>query len=93
MASGLPATLAAGRSPNESLESLGAVWGIRRRYLTTSIVECECGADYERTTSKVIFRDKDDAQCTCGRTLESWNGSRIPQFRKIRDAPDGPQTS
>jgi hypothetical protein len=46
-------------------------------------VTCECGAVYERTEVKLIFRDKDSYECGCGRTLESWNGSRIPQFRLI----------
>jgi len=48
-------------------------------------VTCECGAVYERTEQKVIFRDKDSVNCQeCGRELESWNGSRIPVYRLIR---------
>jgi hypothetical protein len=31
------------------------------------------------------------ADAECGRTLEAWNGSRIPQFRKIKDAPKDPE--
>jgi len=48
-----------------------------------SKVTCECGAVYERTEVKLIFRDNDSYECVCGRTLASWNGSRIPQFRLI----------
>jgi hypothetical protein len=28
-----------------------------------------------------MARDRDDFQCSCGRTLETWNRSRVPQFR------------
>ena len=51
----------------------------------TREVTCEkCGAVYERREVKVIFRDKDDYRCGCGEILESWNGSRIPEFRRIK---------
>jgi hypothetical protein len=54
--------------------------------MATTTVTCEkCGAVYERSTTKVTFRDKDTAECTCGHTLESWNGSQIPSFRKIKE--------
>ncbi len=47
-------------------------------------ITCECGAVYERTEVKLIFRDNDSYDCrVCRRELESWNGSRIPQFRLI----------
>jgi len=51
--------------------------------MTRSTVTCECGAVYERTEVKFMMRDKDSYECSCGSTLESWNGSRIPQFRLI----------
>ena len=51
-------------------------------------VSCECGAIYERTEDKLIFRDIDSFECRfCGRTLESWSGSRIPVFRLISEPP------
>ena len=49
-----------------------------------STVTCQCGALYERTEKKVIFRDKDSFNCRfCGKELESWSGSRILLFRDI----------
>lgn len=54
--------------------------------------ECECGALYEVTHEKVIFRDKDSCSChVCGKTLAEWNGSRIPVFKLIK-RPDDRQT-
>ena len=52
-------------------------------------VTCECGAVYERTETKIIFRDKDREECECGRVLERWNGSVIPHFRLI-SKPEAP---
>ena len=49
----------------------------------------KCGAVYERTETKLAFRDKDNYNCDiCGQELESWNGSRIPMFKLIK-RPDG----
>jgi len=49
---------------------------------------CECGAVYERTEEKLIFRDADSFECQfCGRTLDRWSGSRIPVFRLIKEPP------
>ena len=51
--------------------------------MATKII-CACGAIYERTEVKLTVRDRDNANCqVCGEELESWNGSRIPQFRLI----------
>ena len=50
-------------------------------------VTCECGAIYERTEEKRIFRDKDRFACyLCGRVLESWSAShaRFPIFRLVK---------
>ena len=48
-------------------------------------VTCQCGAIYERTEEKVIFRDKDGFNChVCGQELESWSGSRIPIFKLVK---------
>lgn len=48
-------------------------------------VTCQCGAIYERTEEKGIFRDKDSFDCrVCGKELESWSGSRIPVFKLVK---------
>jgi hypothetical protein len=50
----------------------------------TTMVTCECGAVYERSEMKLAMRDSDKQNCSfCGRTLESWNSSRIPVFRLV----------
>jgi len=57
-----------------------------------SQVMCECGAVYERTETKLTVRDNDSFDCRiCGKELESWNGSRIPSFRLIKqpESKDG----
>jgi hypothetical protein len=44
VASGSPATLAAGRTANESTESLGALWGLRPGKLSTAVIaSLDCG--------------------------------------------------
>jgi uncharacterized protein (DUF983 family) len=49
-----------------------------------------CGAIYEVTYTKVIFRDRDTANCkVCGEEMHSWNGSRIPSFRLIECPREG----
>jgi hypothetical protein len=50
-------------------------------------IECTCGAVWERTEVETMARDRDDFQCMCGRTLETWNRSRVPRFRLLK-APD-----
>jgi hypothetical protein len=54
--------------------------------LMATEVQCTCGAIWERTEVESMARDRDDFQCTCGRTLETWNRSRIPQFRLLKAA-------
>jgi hypothetical protein len=55
-------------------------------------VTCKCGAVYERTTEKVIFRDQDSFNCyVCGEELDSWSSSRIPRYRLVHD-PRKPST-
>jgi len=50
-----------------------------------SIVTCHCGAVYERTETRIIFRDSDDFTCReGGEGLESWTGSRIPVYALIK---------
>lgn len=52
--------------------------------MAKEIITCECGAVYERTEIKIIFRDKDSQDCgNCGIQLERWNGSRLPMFTLI----------
>jgi hypothetical protein len=55
--------------------------------LMATEIKCTCGAIWERTEVETAVRERDDFQCTCGRTLETWNRSRVPQFRRLR-APD-----
>jgi hypothetical protein len=55
----------------------------------TKVTCKQCGAVYERTASKVPFRDNDSYNCVCGRELYSWNGSYIYSF-KLLSAP-GPK--
>jgi len=56
--------------------------------MRTSQVTCQCGAVYEREIHKLTVRDQDTFECLdCGKTLDSWSGSRIPVYRKISDAP------
>jgi len=56
-------------------------------------ITCPCGAVYEKTTEKLIWRDNDQARCeSCDRVLAEWNGSRVPRFRLVspgRRACDG----
>ena len=48
-------------------------------------VTCQCGAIYERTEEKGIFRDKNSFNChDCGQVLESWSGSRMPIFKLVK---------
>jgi hypothetical protein len=51
-------------------------------------IKCTCGAIWERTEVQTDARDRDDFQCTCGRTLETWNRSRVPQFRLLKAADE-----
>lgn len=45
---------------------------------------CDCGAVYEVTYTKIMFRDKDTYQCAiCDRTIDRWNGSRIPHHKLV----------
>jgi hypothetical protein len=58
--------------------------------MATTTITCEnCGAVYDRSTANVTFYDEGTAECTCGQTLESWNGSQIPSFRKIKEGSFG----
>jgi hypothetical protein len=51
-------------------------------------IKCTCGAIWERIEVQTEARDSDDFQCTCGRTLETWNRSRVPQFRLLKAADE-----
>jgi hypothetical protein len=49
-------------------------------------VKCKCGAVYERSEYKVSFRDRDSFSCyICEMEIETWSGSRIPQYRLVHD--------
>jgi hypothetical protein len=56
--------------------------------LMATEIKCTCGAIWERTEVQTEARDSDDFQCTCGRTLETWNRSRVPQFRLLKAADE-----
>jgi hypothetical protein len=56
--------------------------------LMATEIKCTCGAIWERTEVQTAARDRDDFQCTCGRTLETWNRSRVPQFRLLKAADE-----
>ena len=56
-----------------------------RREIVMRQVTCQCGAVYERTEQKVIFRDQDRFRChICGWEIESWNDSRIPIYKLVK---------
>jgi hypothetical protein len=56
--------------------------------LMATEIKCTCGAIWERTEVQTEARDSDDFQCTCGRTLETWNRSRVPQFGLLKAADE-----
>jgi hypothetical protein len=57
--------------------------------VSATIFRCSCGAVYERETHKLQYRDHDSYECRiCGETLETWNGSVIPEFKLVQ-RPDG----
>jgi hypothetical protein len=56
--------------------------------LMATEIKCTCGAIWERTEVQTEARDRDDFQCTCGRTLETWNRSRVPQFLLLKAADE-----
>jgi hypothetical protein len=56
----------------------------------TTIVQCDCGAEYKRTEEKFLVPHTGHASCkVCGTTLESWLGTtRVPTFELVK-RPDG----
>ena len=55
----------------------------------------KCGAEYDLSETHVPMRDKDSLECViCGRTLISWNGSKIYDINRIIYDPtkDGKKT-
>jgi hypothetical protein len=47
-------------------------------------VTCGCGALYEREIHKLKVRERKAFKCLdCSKTLESWSGFRVPDYRKI----------
>jgi hypothetical protein len=48
-------------------------------------VTCQCGAIYERSEEKGVFRDKSSFNCfVCRQELEAWSETRIPVFKLIK---------
>ena len=52
----------------------------------TTIVKCDCGAEYERTDDKFLVPHTGHASCkVCGATLESWVGTgHVPTFELVK---------
>ena len=51
----------------------------------TTIFECKCGAEYNRTDTKFLITHKGDEACeVCGAMLESWDSTHVPSFELIR---------
>ena len=48
-------------------------------------VTCQCGAVYERTEQKVIFKDQDSfKRHIYGWEIESWSDSQIPIYQLVK---------
>jgi uncharacterized protein (DUF983 family) len=44
-----------------------------------------CGAEYDVTYSRLMWREKDSANCrVCGKEMASWDSSREPSFRLVK---------
>ena len=41
------------------------------------IITCECGLKWNLRRVKIIARDSDSANCTCGRELIRWSGGHM----------------
>ena len=56
----------------------------------TTIVQCDCGAEYKRTETKFLVPHTGHAPCkVCGATLKSWLGTtHVPIFELVK-RPDG----
>lgn len=51
----------------------------------TSLIACECGAEYERGEVRLPIKDIGVHECFyCGKTLEVWHGKLVPVFRLAR---------
>jgi hypothetical protein len=49
--------------------------------------QCRCGAIYHRTEAMAASREIDSFECTaCGVTLETWDTTWVPTYRRIADA-------
>lgn len=48
----------------------------------------KCGAVYELTETKIMFRDKDSLECNfCNTTIIKWNGSSFWTIKQILQKP------
>jgi len=51
---------------------------------------CECGKKWQVDRVKIIMRDSDSENCTCGREIVSWNGGHMFRVEEIKEGSDGP---
>ena len=55
--------------------------------MATSLVACpKCGNTYERTEINLLVHNDGNFTCACGEVVETWSRTRIPVFRKVKDA-------
>lgn len=51
-----------------------------------SLIQCECGARYQRAERRLPIKDIGLFACEdCGTRLEIWSGRTVPIFRRIED--------
>ena len=49
------------------------------------IIECACGACYEREMRMLPIKDIGVFECdACGVRLEIWSGRKVPLFKRVR---------
>ena len=54
----------------------------------------KCGAVYELSECKTMFRDKDSLECNfCNETLMKWNGASFWVINKVIEKPSNPKYS
>jgi hypothetical protein len=57
--------------------------------MATTIVQCNCGAEYKRTEEKFLVTHTGDAICAvCGAALESWSESTHVPIYELIERPD-----
>lgn len=52
----------------------------------STIVDCACGARYEREVRTLPIKDIGAFECVdCGVRLEIWSGRKVPLFKRLKD--------